>query len=294
MKLAALSAFVVALFGSAVALADEPPEDDRPLAPTTASEEPADPPVISYRPRPPVVVYMPPPPVRDPPALALREERSDLKLHAFGADVSVGALNFQPDLSRTTFSGSGVLVGTTDRVDFVHLGRDLGVASPTFWGGELQLHYLRRYLALGLVGFVAGTTGSEGAGQRYLPFATQVNPGTLMAYGGALDIAAAIPLGDHVAVGVGPLVGLRFYAMDLVGFQAATCHSKRGAYPCSESARTSAQPFLEARLRLELTPGSKPGFFFGAYAGNDMFGGAVRPTAGFFVGLHAAHASLAP
>ena len=111
---------------------------------------------------------------------------------------------------------------------------------------------------------------------------TQVNQGSLSAYGGAIDVAGAIPSGIF-AIRPSTALGIRAFTLPMTGFENKTCHGKRGAYPCYEDAVTGVQLFFEPRLRLVVTP-PHTSVSFGAYVGMEVVGGS-GPTAGLFFGF---------
>src|SRR4051812_49759951 len=117
---------------------------------------------------PPVVIIAPPPPERAPDfRVASEEEReraaADAALDNGGLALSIGTLFFQPALGSTSFDGSGKAVSTQLTQSFHHRGRELGLDTPLMWGGEVSVHYMRRYFAVGLLGFVAGHPGAADA-----------------------------------------------------------------------------------------------------------------------------------
>lgn len=189
-----------------------------------------------------------------------------------------------PSLADTYFHGEGTPLNGTTRQTFRHKGRELGIESPLMWGGELSVHYLRRYFAVGFLGFVAGHPGAADA--EPMPAgaiaSTQVNQGSLSSYGGALDAAVAIPSGIF-ALRPGTALGIRTFMLPMTGFEKKTCRGKHGSYPCYEDATTGAQLFFEPRLRLVVTP-PRTSISFGAYVGLEVVGGS-GPTAGLFFGF---------
>ena len=128
------------------------------------------------RPEPPVVVTGPPPPVAAPPDPAsdepvVKETRKD---GAF--EVSVGVTTFSAALNDVRFRGQGVPRGSTARINFAQNGRELGISTPRFWGGEVRAGYLRRYLMIGVSGFVASNGGGADAQPTRPDLAVLVNP----------------------------------------------------------------------------------------------------------------------
>ena len=263
-----------------------------PLEPLPPAEGP---PRAPSKPEPPVVVVSPPPPEAAPPeparSLPGRTERVPVN---GGFEVALGTLFFTPSLADTYFDGEGTPLNGTERQTFHHKGRELGLESPLMWGAELSLHYLRRYFAVGVLGFAAGHPGAADA--EPIPAGavapTQVNQGALSSYGGAIDVAAAVPYGI-LAIRPSTALGIRSFMVPMIGFEKRTCRGKRGNYPCYEYASTGAQIFFEPRLRLVVTP-PRTSISFGAYVGVEVVGG-FGPTAGLFFGfLTRSHEGLLP
>ncbi|HSO31201.1 MAG TPA: hypothetical protein VLT33_01760, partial [Labilithrix sp.] len=279
--LAAAACAVAASRG--VAYADEGPA---PLALLPAEPDPRGP-------EPPVMVFMPPPPEAAPPPPEPPPPPPRSKLLDGGGELSLGTLFVRPSLGSAIFDGSGTPLGGTQRESFRHRGRELGLDAPLMWGGELSLHYMRRYFAVGLMGFVAGNPGGADVPRDpgYSPAADQVNPGAIVGYGAGIDLAAALPMGP-VAFRAGGVLGLQGFSVPMTGFEKKTCRSKRGTYPCDEDATTGAMLFFEPRVRMEISPG-KSGFVFGGYVGMGVVGGG-SPTMGLFVGLQTPHEMLEP
>jgi hypothetical protein len=245
-------------------------------------------------PEPPVMVVSPPPPVAGEPAAAPAvEPRVVSKLLDGGGEITLGTLFFRPSLGNAVFGGEGTPLGGTQRESFRHRGRELGIDAPLMWGGELSARYMRRYFAVGVMGFIAGHPGGAASTvPSYSPAADQVNPGALMGYGGGIDLAGALPLGP-VAFRGGAVLGLRGFSLPMTGFEKKECHGKGGrTYPCDEDATTGALVFLEPRVGVELSPGNS-GVVFGGYVGMGVVGGAA-PTMGLFIGVATPHEKLQP
>ena len=247
---------------------------------------------------PPVVIIAPPPPERAPDyRVQLEQEReqaaAEPKLDNGGLALSFGTLFLQPSLGSTSFDGSGKALNTQVTQSFHHRGRELGVASPLMWGGEVSVHYMRRYFAVGLVGFVAGSAGAADAAipatARHVP---SVDPGALTGWGAGIDLAGAVPLG-YVTFRPGVVIGLRGFAMPITGFEQTTCHGKGGAYPCEETADTPALGYVEPRLRMIISPWSS-GLAFGAYVGADVINSG-GPSGGLFISFESkSHEGMRP
>jgi hypothetical protein len=250
------------------------------------------------RPEPPVVVIAPAPPAPAPVEIddEARRPAPEEKLTDGGGEIVLAGMAMQPDLTRVAFSGAGTPVGGYSRVQFHRTGRELGIQTPLLWGGELSARYLRRYFAVGAMGFIAGNPGGADATPvpPNGPATSEASARSLMAYGGAIDISGALPLGD-VTLRAGPLTGIRAYSVPLTGFEPTTCKGRRGqSYPCAETATTSVLPFLQPRVSVDYAPGRSAGsFVVGAFAGADVFGGASF-SAGVYVGVRSRHESLLP
>lgn len=256
---------------------------------------------LGPRPEPPVVVIAPPAPLPAPPADKDIPDREleTRKLSQGGFEVALGALAYRPDLSRVHFSGSGVPIdGIRGRQSFDHKGSELGMQRPVLLGGDIAIRYLRRYFVLGVSGFIAGNSG--GADATPIPANTEatmlVSARSLMAYGGAIDIAGALPLGP-ATVRLGPVTGVRAYKVDLPGFQAAECKTRRSraSYPCAETAGSNAQPFLQPRVSIDFAaaPQKDETVFVGLSGGVDVFGGASY-WGGLALGVRSSHGGLLP
>jgi hypothetical protein len=252
------------------------------------------------REEPPVVVVAPPPPepaAPDPEADhdARRDVPPELRLHDGGFEFTLATTMWRPDLRNVIFDGSGTPVGGNDRVAFQRRGHEIGVASPLFWGGEISMHYTRRWFAVGILGFYAGHPGGADAQPTPVHEAANVgqgDPSGMLAYGAAVDLAGAIPVDDHVAFRLGPTLGMRGFSMPISGFEPTTCHSKRGTYPCPERAVADPQLYVEPRLRIEIDPIPRGGLMIGGFAGYDVIGGGF--AGGIFLGFNTAHAALLP
>lgn len=228
----------------------------------------------------------------DPPAPRAQE------LANGGAEISFGTLFFQPSLRDEHFDGRGTPLDKpppTTPESFHHKGRELGIDSPLMWGAELSFHYMRRYFAIGVMGFLAGHPGAADA----VPIpadgiaASQVNPGAITGYGAGIDLAGAVPLG-MIALRPGVVVGVRGFSVPMIGFEQTTCQGTRsGSHSCYEDATTDPLLFVEPRVRMAITP-PRSVLSFGAYVGIEVVGGS-GPTAGLFLsGTMNAHENLRP
>jgi hypothetical protein len=236
---------------------------------------------------PPVVVVSPPPPEPAPPEPepSPREVVVTPPLHSHGYEVAIGGTTFSPTLDRTRFTGSGTVGGQS--ASFDHTGQEMGIRSPRFYGVELEVAYLRRYLALGALFNVTVARADQGSDLQ-----GTYDPSSLRAYSGGIDMAGVIPAGD-VSIRVGPVVGLRFFETQLSGFDLTTCRGRRGSiYSCPSEANSQAMPYLEPRLRIDWTPGGT-GLMIGGYAAVNVF---ERPTigGGIVIGFKSANSTLVP
>jgi hypothetical protein len=146
---------------------------------------------------PPVVIIAPPPPEPAPdPRVVAEEEREraarEPTLDNGGFELAMGTLFLQPALGNTPFDGSGKPLNTQLTQSFHHRGRELGLDRPLMWGGEVSVHYMRRYFAAGVLAFIAGHPGATDAAipatARTVP---DVNQGALTGWGGGIDLAGA-------------------------------------------------------------------------------------------------------
>ncbi len=243
---------------------------------------------------PPVMVFSQPPPEPGAPAEQPVPRPAPDPRTDGGFEITFGTLLVRPSLGSVVFDGSGTPLGGTQRESFRHRGRALGLDAPLMWGGELGIYYLRRYFAAGVTGFVAGSPGGADASAvpSYSPASSQVSPGSIVGYGGGIDLSGALPLGP-VAFRAGGVLGLRGFSLPMTGFEKKECHGKGGrTYPCNEDATTGALLFFEPRVRLEITPGTS-GLVLGGYAGMGVVGGTA-PTMGLFVGFATPHEKLRP
>lgn len=180
--------------------------------------------------------------------------------------ITLGPTAFWPNLSSTQFSVA--------RTDFRKIGSVLGLDARMLVGGELSVFYVRRYLAVGITGNIAGNVLGPRPGA---PQASLVDATSLVAYSGAIDVSGALPLpafGRYVTLRLGPLVGVRAFTVPVPEI-AATCHSLRGgAHPCAAPAWSGLEPFVEPRLRLSYgILGST--VWVDAYAGYNVLGGGL-------------------
>ena len=238
---------------------------------------------------PPVVIIAPPPPAPAPDPRVLSEEEraereraaADAALDNGGFALAMGTLLVQPSLGNTPFDGSGKPLNTQLTQSFHHRGRELGLDRPLMWGGEVSAHYMRRYFAVGVLAFIAGHPGGADAAipatARSVP---NVEQSALTGWGGAIDLAGAVPFG-LVTFRPGVVVGLRGFTMPITGFEMTTCHTKSGTHPCYEYADTPALGYVEPRMSVIFTPG-RSGVGFGAYVGMDVVN-AGGPSAGLFI-----------
>jgi hypothetical protein len=181
---------------------------------------------------------------------------------------------FRPALGSVRFTGSGVPIGMPGRTNFNRSGRELGLQSPAFWGGEIGLGYRQTYFGVTVSGFFAGNTSAD-ATPTNAPAAAQGGASDVTAFGGAIELYGAVPLG-RVTVSAGAVAGLRGFSMPLVGFEPTVCTSSgrrgRRTYPCAETATTMAEPYVQPRLRLDVALDDARAFFLGGYVGLDALG----------------------
>ena len=243
-------------------------------SPETGPEPPApSTPSTPAKPEPPVVVISPPPPQpADPDPIAPPPPRASEQGQL---ETSISGTMFPAALGHVRFTGAGVPTGTGRRVTFSHLGRELGLRTPTFWGGELAFGYRHRYFGILVSGMIAGNARADGRPTDSVA-ASQVGTSSIMAYGGGIELFGSVPL-DRFTVSIGALAGLRGFSMPLVGFEPTTCtrssrRSGRRTYPCPERASTNATPYVQPRVHLDVALTRDRTLSFGAYVGVDALG----------------------
>jgi hypothetical protein len=185
-------------------------------------------------------------------------------------ELSVSAIMFRPKLGNVKF----------DHDDFHHRGRELGLDTPSMWGADLGLHVRHKWIAIGFVAFLGGHPG-DGDATPDPPnneAAHIANTGSIVTFGGAADLAAAIPAGRYVSLRFGPLVGLRAFVLPLSNAPKEQCSDESDKPPeCTPSATSDVQPFLEPRVRA-LVSLDHTGLFFGASLGYEVFGGGLATS----------------
>lgn len=238
-------------------------DDPRPPAPPNA---PA-------RREPPVIVFSPAPPQPTPPRIEpLPLERAAEEIvHRF--EVAIAATMFPAALGDVRFTGTGSAPGM-GQTTFNHAGREVGLRNPTFWGAELALGYRHTYFGVLVSGMVATNAGAD-ATPTNAQAATQIAANDVTAYGGGIELFASVPL-DRLTVSVGAAAGLRAYSAPLSGFEPTVCtrSSRRGrySYPCAETASTTASPWVQPRLRVDVALDKQRMFFLGGFVGVDALG----------------------
>jgi hypothetical protein len=224
-------------------------------------------------PEPPVVILSPPPPEpapdEDPSPPPEPEPRAGGRF-----ETSLGGLVFPSALGSASFTGSGVPIGQEKRTSFSARGREIGLRSPTFVGGELGIGYRDTYFGVIVSGFLARNAGTDSTPTNPQA-AAQAGAGNVTAYGGGIEAFAALPLG-RFTLSAGVLAGLRAFSIPLVGFEPTTCttSSRRGRrrYPCAETATTSVMPYVQPRLHLDVAVDDRRSIFVGGYLGADALG----------------------
>jgi hypothetical protein len=188
-----------------------------------------------------------------------------------GASVSLGTMFMSPSLGDAVFTGNGTpLTGGTS--GFRHTAREMGVAKPSLFGGEMRVAYVRKYFEIGLQGYMGGGYGDRDAGA--LTVRPLVDPSNVSFIGGGGHAIAVIPLGSF-AFTFGPDVGGRVFDVPITGFQRYECQTKAGKQQCTQQA-TTAQFYVTPRVGVLLNTGdigrklSEAGIFLHAWVGGDV------------------------
>lgn len=181
---------------------------------------------------------------------------------------------FPAALGDVRFAGTGSVAGMDRPSTFSHAGREIGLRNPTFWGAELALGHRHTYFGVLVSGMVATSSGAD-ATPTDPQAAAQISARDVTAYGGGLEVFGTVPLG-RVTVSAGAAAGLRGYSAPLSGFEPTVCtrSSRRGryTYPCAETASTSASPWVQPRLRVDVAIDKSGMFFVGGFVGIDALG----------------------
>ncbi len=199
-----------------------------------------------------------------------------------------GGTMFAPSLRDARFSGAGTSLG--GRVSVDQTGRELGLRMPTFYGAELGVAYRHTYVAAGLTAFMATAAGGADATPTNRYVAGLASPGNPIAFGGAVEILGAIPIGPFTA-SLGGVAGLRAFQVPLHGFAPSVCRERGRAFACSTDATTHALPFVQPRVRLDVALDEARTFFVGGYVGMEVLGDPSL-AAGLMLGFRAANLSL--
>jgi hypothetical protein len=199
-------------------------------------------------------------------------------------ELWLGGMTIAPSLLDARFSGAGTSLSGPMSVD--HTGRQLGLGAPAFYGGEVGLAYRHTYFAAGVTGFLAGAFGRPDAKPTDPYVAGLASPGSPIAYGAAIELLAAMPLG-RVTASVGGVAGVRAFQVPLHGFEPAQCRERGKSFACSTDATTGALPFVQPRVRLDVALDDAQAFFVGGYLGVDVLG-AASPSAGLMLGVRTA------
>lgn len=234
----------------------------------------ADDPARPARPAPPVVIIAPPPPEYEPPRAepAPPEPVKEEVIHRF--EVSLAATMFPVALGNVRFVGNGVSAETGKRATFSHAGREVGLRNPTFWGAELSLGYRHTYFGVLVSGSLAAIGDADGR-PTDPQAAGQLGTGSVTTYGGGLEMFGAVPIG-RLTLSLGAAAGMRGFSAPLSGFAPTLCSrsSRRGSYtyPCAETASTSVTPWVQPRIRFDVSLDEKRTFFAGGFLGMDALG----------------------
>lgn len=214
---------------------------------------------------------------------------------AGGFDLQLTFGPTAPPLGHVYFSGGGKPIGLTSYQTYSARGEQIGLSSPTFWGGEIALRYNRRYLAVGVIGAI-GYGGTIDTRVFDATNADRIDRTHMNLYSAALELAGVIPL-DPVSIRVGPVGGVRHVVAPLPGFEPKTCtrSSRYGSrtYSCPETA-TATTPFVQPRVTFDITLG-KGSFVpaIGGYVGLDVYP-ATAWSGGISLSLRVPYWDLAP
>lgn len=231
------------------------------------------------KPLPPVVVIAPPPPEADPPRTEERTrpreqgEPGEPIQHRF--EFGIGGTAFPAALQNLRFSGTGVSKTTGQRASYSREGRAMGLRHPTFWGGELTLGYRHSYFGILVSGSIA-TIGKADSAPTDPQSTRQIGAGEITAYGGGIEAFGAVPVGP-VTLSIGAAAGIRSFSAPLLGFEPQTCtrssrRSGRYTYPCPETATTPIVPWVQPRIRFDVSLESTRSVFIGGFVGIDALG----------------------
>jgi hypothetical protein len=193
-------------------------------------------------------------------------------------------------LGNATFSGNGIPAGGIERKSFTATGDALGLHSTPFLTWELGASYVRRFLSIGLV--IGGGGAPRGAQQAPLDpaLASQFDPGRMIMFEGATEFSAVL-FRDPAIFRLGAVVGARYVAGPLLGFENETCTSRR--LPCAPEADTTVA-LLQPRASLDFALGHGARVAaLGAYVGVDAYPEAAW-SFGLSVSFLTPHWHLAP
>jgi hypothetical protein len=118
--------------------------------------------------------------------------------------------------------------------------------------------------------FAAGAASNESKPTN--PYvAGLVSPGNPIAYGGAVELLGALPIGPFT-VSIGGVAGVRAFQIPLNGLAPAVCMERSRSYTCSTDAYTAALPFVQPRIRLGVALDESRTFFLGGFVGMQVLG----------------------
>ena len=220
-------------------------------------------------------------------------EVEDVRPHN-GASFSLGTMFVSPRLGDTIFTGDGTPVAGGPS-GFRHTARDMGIAHPMLMGGEVRAAYVRRYIEVGIQGYMGGDlSGGDAGASSVRPL---VDAGNVSLIGGGGHILGVIPVGPF-SFTFGPDAGARAFSVPLTGFRTYECQTKAGKKQCQEQA-TAQQFYVEPRIGVLINTGSigkrleSDGVFIHAWVGGDMIP-ASSLAFGLSIGGAFNHAAMAP
>jgi hypothetical protein len=224
------------------------------------------------------------------------EERPTKKLlESGGFDVALSFGAAHIPLEHASFSGGGRTMGTNNYQAIGVKGRDLGLGTPLFWGGEIALRYTRRYFTLGIIGGYA-YGGNVDLQPTDYELSQRIDRSHMNLYAIGLELSGVVAF-DPVTFRVGPYVGVRHVTAPMPGYEPTTCTRSsrygRTSYPCLESAKATT-PFIQPRASFDVSLG-KGGTAptLGAWVGVDAYP-QVAWSAGVLVSLRVPFWDLAP
>lgn len=200
-------------------------------------------------------------------------------------EVSFAASTLSVDFDGVRFGGAGVPEGGMQRRTVSYAGQEVGLRRPTFLGAEFSAGYRHTYF--GVLAMATVATGRPDAPPTTPEASATVAVGRVTAYGGGVEAFGAVPLG-RVTASLGAAAGLRAFSAPLLGFAPRTCTDSSGRgryrYPCEETGTTGVVPWVQPRLRVDVTLDRDLSVFLGGFVGVDALS-AFSPMGGLLFGL---------